>query len=258
MNVNPELVAVAIGTGTLTDRRKPISDVILDLTGKQKPNVLAITTAKSSPERVSDFNQNFTRHFIDLLGVEVDFLHDHLIPPSPDELAQKVGQADAVFVAGGNTLRMMEFWAQHGIDSALKAAIKQGKVVSGGSAGAIALFNTGHSDSMSYEVTEGEPWDYMFVEGLGEIDAGMCPHYDGKREGGEMRRTSLANMMISDSASPEKVIGINNDAGLVIMRGLASITRCSDTGRVYTVQKVGGEVSESELDLSGSIPASLI
>lgn len=255
MRVNPELTAVAIGTGALTERRKSISETILDLTGKEKPSILAISTAKSSPERTESFHQSFTSHFADLLGVKVDFLHEYQTPPSSDELAHKVGQADAIYVSGGNTLRMMEFWAKHGIDSALQAAIRQGKVMSGGSAGAIAWFNTGHSDSLSFEVTEGEPWDYIFVEGLGAIDAGVCPHYNARTEGGKLRKISLKDMMIEDSTVPEDFIGIDNDAGLVVVRGLVSVTRCSDKGRVYHIQRSVDGVVETELDMGEPIPA---
>ena len=45
---------------------------------------------------------------------------------------------------------MMRLWRRLGVDHLLRAAYENGIVLSGISAGAICLFDSGHSDSMSF------------------------------------------------------------------------------------------------------------
>jgi dipeptidase E len=63
-------------------------------------------------------------------------------------LRECIEKSDVVLVSGGNTLFAFRRWRELGIDEALRdAATHLGVVIAGGSAGAITLFDGGHSDS---------------------------------------------------------------------------------------------------------------
>ena len=55
--------------------------------------------------------------------------------------------ADIIAVSGGNTLFAMKKVRQLGMDNMIRTAMKEGTVLTGGSAGAICWFDSGHSDS---------------------------------------------------------------------------------------------------------------
>ena len=60
----------------------------------------------------------------------------------------QVKDADIILVSGGNTLFAIDRWVKIGLAPLLKAAAARGAVLTGGSAGAICWFDSGHSDSM--------------------------------------------------------------------------------------------------------------
>lgn len=114
---------------------------------------------------------------------------------------------------------MLDSWKKHGIDTMLHDAAKKGTVMAGGSAGMLAWFDSGHSDSLSYRVKNEEPWDYVFIKGLGYIAATGCPHFDNQTGNAELRATDFKSKFIADDTLPPTGIGIDNMAALAIDRG---------------------------------------
>lgn len=101
--------------------------------------------------------------------------------PKRDELEDVFEWANIVYIPGGDTLQMMETWKEYGIDRLLARRAFEDMVISGISAGAVAPFVWGHSDSSSYRISNpDEPWDYIPVAGLGIINAAITPHYNTK------------------------------------------------------------------------------
>ena len=72
---------------------------------------------------------------------------------------------------------MMKTWRRYGVDKALAAAMSRNAVLCGSSAGSIAWFESGNSDSQK---SEGNPTKLIRVRGLGFIDTLVCPHYDAE------------------------------------------------------------------------------
>lgn len=182
---------VAIGGGTNSFRvvgkkieTTSIDQEIIQLSGKQNPQVLFIPTAMSDAE---EYIQAFVNYF-GQLGCRVDSLL--LIRESAlyQEISKKIFSADIIYVGGGNTLMMMRLWRKFGIDVLLKQAYERGVVMSGVSAGAICWFELGNSDSRKFKNPEA---DYIKVRGLGLVKALVCPHYDGEAD----RQISLKKMM---------------------------------------------------------------
>ncbi len=154
---------------------------ILFRTGKHNPKVLYIPTAKDDLE---EYIIGFQRFYEGLGCSEVDVLRLIRERPSREEIESKILSADAIYVNGGDTFRMMEIWKRHGVDKLLKKAYRKGIVMSGHSAGAICWFAEGDSDSF------GTNRDFR-VTALGIENGLLCPHYDTDW----FRRRSLKKIM---------------------------------------------------------------
>lgn len=248
LHVPRHLKIVAEGSALLSEKQKPFSDAIIEATGKERPRVLLVPTAKPTDEEIATYAKKFTEHFGNLLGVETAVLHDSLrTPPSKTAIDHEIGSADALFISGGNTRQMINAWKDWGVDTAIATAADRGVVLSGGSAGAIAWFNRGHSDSLSYEVAKDEPWEYIFTPGLGLVRATVCPHYDSKTGDGELRRTNYARLLReSPPAEGELALGITNRAAFVALEGTVSVIRIEPDANVYSIDPTTGQESVFE------------
>ena len=220
----------------------PLLDAGLALAQPENPNVLLITSArwassKSVTEIVAGYGAYYSRR-----GLKTDVLHPYLFPegqsfedpaldktpfdparlPSQAELTDKIEAADVFFVLGGDANRMLnQIWRPLGIDTLLKSAAERGAVISGTSAGCLAWFEGGHTDSSSlkHEPTPPEYNDFRYLLALGWLaNAICCPHYDRSPEG-RPREPSFAAMMADHGKSGQVGIGIDNDVALQIVNG---------------------------------------
>lgn len=252
MHINSDLKMAAVGTSAIAEENRVVSEEILALTGAQKPRVLFIATPRPTETAFNEYVAKLTSHFGGLMGANTVNLHEFDTPPSELELTEKVGSADAIFVSGGNTKKMMKFWKQHGIDTVLNKALSEGKVMSGGSAGAIAWFEGGFSDSLSYEVPEGEPWDYIYVRGLGHIAAVVNPHNDSDElVNGKLRTQAFRTFMDKHSDEhPEIGLGIDNGAALFVVNGLYKVISFRPGGGVTTlISDASGALQSTQLPI---------
>ena len=158
--------------------------------------------------------------------------------------------ADAIYVGGGNTLKMMTTWRKLGVDSMLKLAHKRGVVLSGISAGAICWFGYGNSDSRKF--TSGSQ-KLLKVTGLGIIDALLCPHYDSEPR----RQADLKRMMKTTS---KVAIALDNCVAIEIVDESYRIVTSKPTAKAYKIYWNNGKyfieeipASESYSDLSSLI-----
>ncbi len=143
---------------------------------------------------------------------------------------------DLIFVGGGNTLSMLAVWRAHGVDTALRAAWDAGVVLTGGSAGSLAWFECGTTDS--YHVDRLEP----IHDGLGFLSGSHCPHYDG-----EDQRRPLYQRLISEGFAAG--IAIDEDAAAHYVDGeIREIVSAREGATAYRVE-VGamGNVVETPL-----------
>jgi dipeptidase E len=185
---------VALGGGVFMGKKedqwpaemRPIHKAIVKLTNKNCPNVLYIPTAADDSEwRISSFQKHYTE-----LGCKVDVLRLATKQPSHAEIKAKIISADAIFVTGGKTFRMMRKWERYGVDVLLKQAYERGTVMTGFSAGAICWFKYGCSDSFSDSpsISKRKPFR---VTALGIINGLLCPHYDSE----PVRQPALKKIM---------------------------------------------------------------
>lgn len=206
---------VAIGGGEMgrpkedSDGFYPVETTLIDkeilkLTGKFSPSLLFIPTASyDSPNYYGVVKE----HFLDLGCSEVNVLNlsDKTLTKAQTE--KLILSHDAIYVGGGNTLRMMNTWKKKGVDKMLEQAFKKDIVLSGLSAGSICWFSYGNSDSRKF--TSGSD-KLIKVSGLGFIDALHCPHFDVE----PTRQNDLKRMM---KTTPKVAIVLDNCAALEII-----------------------------------------
>lgn len=188
---------------------KHIHQEVLKRTGKEHPKVLYIPTAKDDRE---DYITFFRKYYLGLGSSEVEVLRLLKDPPSKKEIAAKIFSADAIYVNGGNTHRMIATWKRLGVDTLLKQAYRQGIVMAGHSAGTVYWFKYVCSDSFYKK----QPFK---LTGMGVINAVICPHYDSET----VRQPALKKIM---KRTPRLVaIALDDDAVLEIV---------DDTYRILT------------------------
>ncbi len=174
-----------VGRFSATVQTTPIDREIVRMSGKKSPRLLFLPTASAGSD---EYCAAIYKQFSKRLGCRVDIMLLVNTDPERSQIRDRIAWADIVYVGEGNTLRMMKTWRRHGVDRVLRTAMQRDVVLCGSSAGSIAWFSWGNSDSYK---TRDDPTRLARVRGLGFVDALICPHYDVEKH----RRPSLEVMM---------------------------------------------------------------
>lgn len=245
---------VAIGGGEIGGPRAdgnghyPIETTAIDMeiflmTGKTAPTLLFIPTASSDSQ---EYYEVVRKHFLNIgfWSVDVLYLSDKSLTNST--VRQMILSHDAVYVGGGNTLRMMTVWRKLGVDKLLRQAMDRGIVLAGISAGAMCWFSQGYSDKR--KTASGRKT--IAVTGLGFLPAINCPHYN-------VDQGTQADLKSKLKGSSEVAICLDDCAALVVVGDTYKIisSRAHAMARkafwekdIYTVEEV------SQSNTPGSLP----
>ena len=131
---------------------------------------------------------------------------------------------------------MLAVWRAHGVDAALRAAWESGVVLTGGSAGSLAWFECGTSDSFNLDQLE------PLHDGLGFLPGSHCPHYDG-----EEQRRPLYHRLVGDGFPAG--IAIDDDAAVhYVGTEIMEVVSAREGATAYRVERAAdGEVIETAL-----------
>ena len=202
--------------------------------------------------------------------------NDNDAPQQLDDAAlETIASADVLLVGGGNTLFAVDRWHHLGLVPYLKKAMERGCILTGGSAGAICWFDSGHSDSADpetyqtpmlekygdksehesdsekpkdessdYDPANKKEWKYLRVQGLGFVPGPMvcCPHHDKTQSNGLLRAHDFDKMLLQRAKSSQKSvlgIGIDHYAAFVVE---------GENYRVYVLPEKAGSVSNGTSD----------
>lgn len=224
-------------------RIKGIDKEIIRLTGKKNPLVLFIPTASSnSGKYIGEFERYFKK-----IGCKTDVLILDSKSKKSD-FEEKILSSDAIYVGGGNTLKMMTLWRRLGVDKVLKRAFEKGIVLSGLSAGGICWFSYGHSDSRMFTSKKGESWPFIRVRGLGLFNFIFCPHYHF-----EKREKDFHQLIMRDGGIG---LSVDNRAAIEIVDNDFKILKVNSRGKAYLIRKFKGKIVEKELENSEFEPLS--
>lgn len=149
---------------------------------------------------------------------------------------------DAIYVGGGNTLRMMNVWRKMGVDVILKLAHERGIVLSGLSAGSICWFSYGNSGSRKFSSGSNK---LVKVTGLGLIDALHFPHYDAESH----RQADLMRMTKNTS---KVAIALDNCTALEVVDDKYRIIKSKPTAKARKIYWKNGGYFIKEIAVSQS------
>eukprot|EP00928_Gymnodinium_smaydae_P032318 TRINITY_DN23439_c0_g7_i1.p1 TRINITY_DN23439_c0_g7~~TRINITY_DN23439_c0_g7_i1.p1 ORF type:complete len:326 (+),score=21.81 TRINITY_DN23439_c0_g7_i1:100-1077(+) len=196
------------------------TDEAIRLSGKERPVVLYVGVA--SYDRM--IHREVQAFFFRIRRCSVTSLQITRDAPSIPEMKSYINGADIVLLSYGNTLFAADRIRLVGLDVLIREAADEGKVIMGGSAGAIISFDGGHSDSMnpwSYKAISLRrlvfgvgAWDFIRSPGLGLCPGFVCPHHDARRSDGLYRADDFMTKLKTHCG--ESALAIDEAATLVI------------------------------------------
>lgn len=190
---------IPIGGGEISLKSTlKIDEYIVSLVTSETKKVLFIPTA--SGDMVS-YIERFKAHY-ESLGCEVDTL---LLSQTQNDnlIRSKIFSSNIIYIGGGNTARMMRIFKRNKVNEYLLKAYEKGIILTGLSAGAMAYFTNGYSDSNRSTNPEAS---LCLVKCLNIIPYCFCPHYN------EEERKSFDEFVISKGFNG---LALDDDVALV-------------------------------------------
>lgn len=199
-----------------------IDQEIVKMTEKEKPNFLFIGLASNFSDSYYDTMKVIYKD----LGCDCAYLKKKNILNNPDIVKNKIKAADIIYIAGGDTIKLIHDLKEYDIVPLLEEAAQENTVLAGISAGAIMLSKEGYSDALKLR---GESDKYDFLEGLHFVDITFSPHHSEEK---------MKEMM--GEIGNRKVYSLENNTALKIIDNTYEVIRSVSDAKAYeiTSQKV--------------------
>ena len=220
---------------------KRFDEKVVELTGKESPNLLFIAFTQKSAEGAENYYNVIKQNFSNL-GCKCEHLRESDLQDIRI-VNEKIYNADIIYVGGGNTLRLMNILRKYKIDEMLKFAGEKGVILCGISAGAICWHNFGNSDSRRFTSNSTQ---LIKVTGLGFVPALFCPHYDVENA----RQEDLKRMM---KTTKGVALAFENCTALEINDNEYVVLKSKETAKAWKCYWSKGEYIKKELEESGDI-----
>ncbi len=227
---------IAIGGGEIKNKTtleidRYVAGLAKAHAGEKRANALFIGTA--SHDSMPYFN-SFRKTYTSVFDIKAEVALMVYGEMNVERIADKIKNADCIYIGGGDTLFMLKKWNELGVDKLILEAYEQGKIICGLSAGAICWFKTMYTDSL---MMSGESNEYAIRKGLGVIDGALCPHFN------EREQDFILAMKANGIA---KAYAVENDCALEFVNGelTKSITA---GGKAYLVTNECGVISKREI-----------
>ncbi len=203
----------AIGGGTY-EEIDGLAEKIAELSKNDLPNVLFIGTAlEDSTNPLTSCKKSFKRVRPGTVVKKLSIIRNSYTEEETDAL---LAWADVIFAGGGNTEFMLEKWRESGLSKKLRRVFEEDSaVLSGVSAGAVAWFTEGWTDSASFRGSEN--WDYEWIfPDTALYNAAFCPHYN---EWGRSGFDEAFRARAEQGKEPFTGIALDNGAGFFYDNG---------------------------------------
>jgi peptidase E len=206
-----------------------LREYVLELTGAAHPRVRFLGTATGDSTLATTwFYEQWPASRCEPSHVELFGM--------PENIRERLLEADAIVVSGGNTANMLAIWNVHGVDEIVREAWERGTILTGWSAGALCWFDSGVTDSFGPQLG---PLDGC----LGFLGGSFCPHYDG-----EERRRPVYRQLVADGGLPggyaaDDLVGLHF-AGTE----LEAVVSARDGATAYRVVRGDNGVEETALE----------
>lgn len=162
---------IPIGGGDISTKSTlAIDKYIISLANVEKVKVLFVPTASGD---TTSYIEKFKEYY-ESLNCEVDTL---LLSKTDNDnlIRSKIFSSNIIYIGGGNTAKMMRIFKRTHVNEYLKSAYEKGIILTGLSAGAMAYFTNGYSDSNRSTNPEAS---LCLVKCLDIIPYCFCPHYN--------------------------------------------------------------------------------
>ena len=217
-------VIVPIGGGEISKKSTiEIDKYIVSLVNNETKKVLFIPTASGDmPSYIEKF-----KSYYEELGCQVDTL---LLSQTDNDnlIRSKIFSSNIIYIGGGNTARMMRIFKRTHVNEYLKLAYEKGIILTGLSAGAMAYFTNGYSDSNRSTNPEAS---LCLVKCLDLIPYCFCPHYN------EQERKSFDEFVNKKSFNG---LALEDDVALVVIddeiKGIIK-SNTTNTGYYINIEK---------------------
>ena len=185
---------IAIGGGEIKNKStlkidEYVAALAKEHAGDRRANALFIGTA--SHDSMPYFN-SFRKTYTSVFDIKAEVALIVYGEMDIGRIADKIENADMLYIGGGNTVFMLNKWRETGLDRLILSAYEKGKIICGLSAGAICWFEDIYTDSF---IMDGTASDYKMEKGLGVLKGAMCPHFDEREV--DFTRTVIQNSIKS-------------------------------------------------------------
>ena len=229
-------IIIAIGGGEIKNKTtleidRHVASLAKQRAGERRANALFIGTA--SHDSMPYFN-SFRKTYTSVFDIKAEVALMVYGEMSIEHIAEKINNADCIYVGGGDTMFMLEKWKETGVDKLLLSAYEQGKIICGLSAGAICWFKDMYTD---YEMLRGQSNEYVMRKGLNVLDGAFCPHFNE-------READFIPAMLKQGI--ESAYAVENDCALQFTNGVLS-KKISSGGNAYILSNINGKIEKKEI-----------
>ena len=193
-----EKTLVLIGGGEIRSKEtieidRKIAELAKNHAGENRAVALFIGTAShDSMPYYNSFHKTYTGEF----GLKTDCVLSVYGEMNEEKINTKFEKADMIYIGGGDTVFMLEFWKEKGILNKVLDAYNRGVIISGLSAGAICWGKKMYTDS-----SKNGDEQYRVEDGLGILPYGICPHYDDRKVDFLENKTNDVSWLCIDNKS---------------------------------------------------------
>lgn len=183
MDINADMTTLILAS-ELTAGTPKIRDLVAN---EPKGLILIIPTAS----RGEGWEPIYEKHYQPFEEMGYTTEEFDLNGKTPAEVAEKLGQASAIYVCGGNTFVLLEHMRKSGFADQIAKRIEEGLVYIGSSAGVVAA-----TPDIMYAAALDDPSkaDLKSFEGLNLLPYAVIPHMDHVDYGGACK--SLYDRMV--------------------------------------------------------------
>lgn len=236
---------VAIGGGELKDLETfPIDRAIVKLSRKKHPKALFIPTASND---AFGYWETFRDVYSKKLECNTDVLFLIREKLSKKQIEDKILSGDIIYVGGGNTLRMLRIWKKYGVDKLLRKAYEKGVILSGLSAGAIAWFRYGSSDSRRFMKNGKQMESFMRVSALGFLPFTVSPHHVREKK---LRDPGIKEVM---QRTPGIALALDDNSAILVHDDRFEILRSKPGVGIRKIFRKNGKIEVRSLKDSGTL-----
>ncbi len=215
-------IIIAVGGGGFTHSEDfSLDEFIINQKNLVNYNLGFLPTASKDDKYKTDlFYKRFENY-------KIKVSHFNLLE-SLEGFKKWISKMDIIYIGGGNTKFMLDFWRENNLLDIFKEAYENGKILSGVSAGAACWFE--------WFLTDSDGLSLKPMKGIGLLPGSFTPHYS------EKERSDKFKLNIKNSILPSG-IAIDDGVGVLFIDGKPTEVYSSRKGHDAYLVKQNKQIS---------------